>query len=197
MGDDAHIACPAMLCLMAKDPMAFSGMPLALPDVSLIDIRCEDLPLPLPKAKYELRDDYYTSYMGSKTGKMDVQLMKGGSPKTSGLNMDSISLEGQWVRTYAKPGVEGGSRSRVLRRGDDVPKFRGWYLKFWVPIPTRLFEKRESRTFYIHARTWMIGDEQRVLSLDENEVGQVYPLVADAEMTVSHLRKEREMKWRR
>jgi hypothetical protein len=194
MGDNAHMACPAMLCLMAKDPQAFSGMPLALPDVSLIDIRCEDLPLPLPRGKYEPHEEFYTSYVGSKTGKANDALIKDASPRTSasGISMDNISIEGQWVRTYTKPGVEGSGRSRVLRRSD-IPKFRGWYLKFWVPIPTRLFEKRETRAFFLHARIWMMGDEQRVLSLDENEGGQVYPLLADAEMTVSHLRKEREM----
>lgn len=182
-----------MLCLTVKDPAAFSGMPIALPDVSLIDIRCEDLPLPLPKAKYEPHDDYYTSYTGSRIGKMSDELLKDATPRATGISMDNISLEGQWVRTYTKPGVEGTGHPRVLEGGDDSKGFRGWYQKFWVPIPTHLFEKRETRIFHIHARIWMMGDEQRVLLLDENEDGNVYPLLADTEMTVSHLRKEREM----
>ncbi|KDR85998.1 hypothetical protein GALMADRAFT_132613 [Galerina marginata CBS 339.88] len=202
MGDNAHIACPAMLCLMAKDAQAYAGKPLATPDVSLIDIRCEDLPLPSPMAKYNPKDEYATFYMGAKTGTATDDLISNPSPKSNVLGSESISLEGKWVRTYARPGVEGSEHSRVLRRGDmyQIPwegtsatGARGWYLKFWVPIPTRLFEKRETRSFNIHARVWMMGDEQRALSLDENKDGKVFPLLTDSEMTVSHLRKEREM----
>ncbi|KAF8902253.1 hypothetical protein CPB84DRAFT_1846420 [Gymnopilus junonius] len=189
MGDDF----PCYASLMIKEPAAFSGMPIALPDVSLTDIRCEDLPLPVPRVKYEPREEYYTSYTGSKIGKMSPEPIKDAAPKRTGISMDNISLEGQWVRTYIKPGVDGIRHSRVPQDGDEAKDFRGWYQKFWVPIPTRLFEKRETRVFHIQARIWMMGDEQRVLLLDGNEDGDVYPLLADTEMTVSHLRKEREM----
>jgi len=77
---------------------------------------------------------------------------------------------------------------------------RGWYLKFWIPIPARLFMKRETRIFEIRASVWMMRvEEQRVLNLMDGEDGEVeeeeedFPLIAEAEMTVSHLRREREM----
>ncbi|PPR02743.1 hypothetical protein CVT26_009454 [Gymnopilus dilepis] len=188
--DYEHVAIPAMLCLSAKDPGAYSGKPIALPDVSLIDIRCDDLPLPVLRAKHDPRDEYYTSYTGTKIGKSKEDAPRGDTPRTTGVSMDSISLEGKWIATYVKPGVDGQGR---LKHGDRSKAFRGWYQKIWVPIPTRLFEKRETRIFHLHARVWMMGDEQRVLLLDENEAGDVYPLITDTEMTVSHLRKEREM----
>ncbi|KIM38181.1 hypothetical protein M413DRAFT_447945 [Hebeloma cylindrosporum] len=210
MSDDSHFACPALLCLMAKDAYTWSGMPLALPDVTLIDVRCEDIPLPSRKSIYDPNDEYSTQYTGGKTGTANDDL---NTTVETRIGQRGISIEGKWIRTYAKPGVEGSGRSRVDRRGDvsnvnthaqrqnyDAATMamggayaRGWYLKIWIPIPTRLFVKRETRMFDINARIFMMGDETRVLSLDGNGDGTAYPLLADAQMTVSHLRSRREM----
>ena len=77
---------------------------------------------------------------------------------------------------------------------------RGWYLKFWIPIPARLFMKRETRIFEIRASVWMRRVEGRVLNLmdddvveDEDDDEEDFPLIAEADMTVTHLRREREM----
>jgi len=71
---------------------------------------------------------------------------------------------------------------------------RGWYLKIWIPVPSHLFMKRETRIFEIRASVWMMGDEERGLSgMDSEGDEEYFPLLADAEMTVSHLRYEREM----
>ena len=189
---------------MAKDARAWSGMPLALPDVSLLDIRCNDVPVHTRMTVYDPNQEYYTHYMGphpTPTGNQD-------GPDTLGdtrppvMARDRITFQGHWTRTYLQPVLEGGGGARVLRRGEIAHAFaraagsadaRGWYLKFWIPLPTRLFAKRETKIFRIDARAWMMGDEERVLSLDENQDGRVAPLIADAQMTVSHLRTPREM----
>ncbi|KAF8971931.1 hypothetical protein BDZ97DRAFT_1913807 [Flammula alnicola] len=206
MSDSSHIACPALLCLMAKDAYPWSGMPLALPDVTHIDIRCEDLPLPSRMSIYDPSQEYGTRYVGSKIGtaKDDLNALVDTEPPAIGFG--DITIEGKWVRTYSRPGVEGSGLSRVVRRGDVASAYasasnpigprahaRGWHLKFWIPIPTRLFVKRETRVFNIDARIWMMGDEERALSLDENTDGRVYPLIAHSQMSVSHLRTAREM----
>ena len=77
---------------------------------------------------------------------------------------------------------------------------RGWFLKVWIPIPTRLFVKKETRVFKVVAKVWMMGDEDRdFMYLDGLEGGTIgdrldmdtLPLVGVGEMTVSHLRGER------
>jgi len=195
---------------MAKDAYAWSGMPLALPDVTLIDIRCEDLPLPSRKSVYDPNDEYNVHYTGAKTGTANDDLNTTVETK---IGQRGIRIEGKWKRTYTNPGVEGSGRARLDRRRDisslnmhsqrqnydaatmamDGAYARGWYLKIWIPIPTRLFAKRETRMFDINARIFMMGDEVRVLSLDGNEDGGAYALHADTRMTVSHLRSWREM----
>jgi len=65
--------------------------------------------------------------------------------------------------------------------------------------------KRETRIFKICAKVWMMGDEENVAQPDRfededtnNATGKyesVSYLSAEAEMTVSHLRKERELDW--
>ncbi|KAH9486093.1 hypothetical protein JR316_0000157 [Psilocybe cubensis] len=205
MGDNSNVAFPVMLCIMAKDPQRWSGKPLSLPDVSLIDIRCEDIPFASPMSRNDPQHEYATYYSGCKTGTANDDLISSDRPQSGkGISQSGITLDGKWTRTYTKPGIERNGRTRVHRRDGlnallgyneygGAASVRGWYLQFWIPIPTRLFEKRETRAFNIHARVWMMGDEQRALSLDKNGDGQVFPLLADAEMTVSHLRREREM----
>jgi hypothetical protein len=160
---------------------------------------------------YDPNNEYNTHYTGSKTGTTKDDLDTTVETK---LARDGISIEGKWTRTYSKPGVEGSGRARVDRRGPVISGHnirarcqnydaaamamggayaRGWYLKAWIPIPTRLFLKRETRIFNINAQIFMMGDEERVLSLDGKEASMIYPLLADAHMTVSHLRSRKEM----
>ncbi|KAF8195069.1 hypothetical protein BJ912DRAFT_1085940 [Pholiota molesta] len=210
MGDDSHIAVPALLCLMAKDAHAWSGLPLALPDVTFIDLRCSDVPLPSRMSVYDPSQEYTTRYIGpqgKRTPPTHAASAARARAPAPAIDADDITLDGTWVRTYAPPGAEGarGRGARILRHAAVADAFaraagpgvqapaRGWYLQFWVPVPTRLFARRETRVFRVDARVWMMGDEARVLSLDENTQGEVHPLVADTQMTVSHLRTPREM----
>jgi hypothetical protein len=69
----------------------------------------------------------------------------------------------------------------------------GWYLRFWAPIPVSLFAKTETRTFRIEARvrlrSWMDDYEM----LNDGALSDFDILSAQGDMSVSHLRKEREM----
>ena len=79
---------------------------------------------------------------------------------------------------------------------DGTRNARGWYLKIWIPIPAKLFMKRETRIFEVRASVWMTrAAEEHVLNMmdSEKEAEEDFPLIAEAEMTVSHLRSEREM----
>jgi len=222
---------------MAKDALAWTGLPLALPDVSLIDLRCDDVPLPSPirsRNTWKFPDQgaaYSTTFLGGKSAREESSFGLG-----TGMNMmrnlkqfeeeqtigpNKISIDGRWARTYAPPGVEGrpgrqpapstmsstpSESTSTSGRSSSAYTSRGWFLKFWIPIPTRLFAKYESRSFRIQARVWMMGDEERVPALDRFETGlgpeervdgdqqsRPHPLLAETEMTASHLRREREM----
>ncbi|KAF9528142.1 hypothetical protein CPB83DRAFT_894628 [Crepidotus variabilis] len=286
MSDSGWVAVPVLLNLLAKDAKRWIGVPLAMPDVTYIDLQCEDVPLPVPfeylstgttlsaSSSAFYTNSYTTSFVGGKSALDESSSFGAGkgyrSSRSSGgpdkgrgmsmmealrkkeeeqsINSDKISIEGKWVRTYNRPGVEGaqsrtsddiredgnGTRSThhsPVSRSDhrrspglDGSKetknvHRGWYLKFWIPVPTRLFVKRETRLFNIQAQVWMMGDEEKEEKglkrgntvLDRFEIGMeevekwlgsaepeedeqdALPLTAQTQMTVSHLRREREM----
>lgn len=215
---------PALLCLMTKEPKRWATTPLAMPNVSLIDLQCEDIVVPVrfPSLYVPRRvptsNMYSTRFQG---GKSALDERSAGSSERSkrrrmsmmdtlnkleeeqSMRPDKISLDGKWVRTHTWPGVEGPHHES----GQAKASPRGWYLKFWIPIPTRLFMKRETRIFQIRAKVWMMGNEENAVQLDRFEtVGSVdallggdkkeedvSPLLAETLMTVSHLRREREM----
>lgn len=186
---------------MANDPHRWTGTPIALPDFSLIDIRCDDLPVPSSMSVYDPSIEYAVQctvpwnrslpppYSSSK---------KPGSPFT--VDHKEITIEGKWERTYTKPKMEGQTPIFHItdRNGDadGTRNARGWYLKIWIPIPARLFMKRETRIFEVRASVWMTRAEEHVLNMmdsEKEEEEEDFPLIAEAEMTVSHLRREREM----
>ena len=198
--DRAFFACPLFLCLMAKDPLRWIGTPIALPDFSLIDIRCDDLPVPNSMTVYDPSIEYAVQCTVpwnrslpppcSSSKKTDLPFI---------VDHNEITIEGKWERTYTKPKMEGqtpilhiADRNRDI---DGTRNARGWYLKIWVPIPARLFMKRETRIFEIRASVWMTQVDERVLNImdSEKEDEDDFSLIAEAEMTVSHLRSEREM----
>ena len=192
---------------MAKDPRLWSGTPIALPDFSLIDIRCDDLPVPSSMSVYDPSIEYAVQctvpwnrnlpppYSSSSSSSKKIEL----PPFT--VNHQEITIEGKWERTYTKPKMEGQTPVFYIadRNGeeDGTRNARGWYLKIWVPIPARLFMKRETRIFEVRASVWMMRAGERVLNVttssEKEEDEEDFPLIAEAEMTVSHLRSEREM----
>jgi hypothetical protein len=193
---------------MAKDPSLWTGTPISPPDFSLIDIRCDDLPVPSSMSVYDPSIEYEVQC----TVPWNRNLPP---PYTSpskfpfNVNHNEITIEGKWERTYTKPKIENQTPIfRIADRdgedlsaaGDGTRRGKnalGWYLKIWIPIPARLFMKRETRIFEIRAGVWMMRRvEERVMDSEKKEEGEGeedFPLIAEAEMSVSHLKMEREM----
>lgn len=190
---------------MAKDPRLWNGTPISLPDVSLIDIRCDDLPVPSTMSVYDPSIEYAVqcTVPQNRPWSGDLPSSKTSFPFT--VDSKEITIEGKWERTYTKPKTEGYSQTQIFRIADRhgnegvTMNGRGWYLKFWIPIPARLFLKRETRIFEIRASVWMMsmkGEERHLNMMDSMpEEEEDFPLIAETEMTVSHLRREREMMW--
>ncbi|KAF4612187.1 hypothetical protein D9613_004566 [Agrocybe pediades] len=190
MGDNTIMGCPVILSIAAKDPEEWTGVSIAVPEVSLVEVKCEDTPFPSCVSKYDPSQEFSVTYTGSKTGTSTddgTSISQNPKPKSrsNSTGTDGISIEGHWTRVYAK--TDGSDED------DHTPR---WNLQIWIPIRTRLLEKRETRAFNVNARIWLMGDERRALSLDGKVDGEVVPLLADAKMTVSDLRREREMVWK-
>lgn len=132
----------------------------------MLDIQCSTKAKPSIYSEYDTEAAHTVHYLGAK-----LQDSQGKSLPL--LHENGITIEPEWVRSYGK------TIGNANERGTGIGK-RGWYLKVWVPIPMHLFRKRETRTFVLRAYVW-IGD---------NEGGFVESM---EEMTVSHLRREREM----
>lgn len=82
-----------------------------------------------------------------------------------------IAIDTLWFRTETSIQAQGhGSSSHASRRG--------WEMKFFVPIATRLFEKRETRAFQVDGLVSVWGEQLETKA---------------ATMSVSHLMREREM----
>ena len=152
-----------------KNAAKWSHKPLALPDIRMLDIQCSTKSKPSIYSEYDTEASHTVHYLGAKL--QDSR----GKPLPL-LHENGITIEPEWVRSYGKIIGKGGNPNE---RGIGIGE-RGWYLKIWVPIPMLLFRKRETRTFLLRAGVW-IGD-------DEGDIVE-----ATAEMTVSHLRREREM----
>ena len=186
---------------MAKEPRLWSGTPIALPHFSLIDIRCDDLPVPSSMSVYDPSIEYAVQCTVPWNQSLPPPYSSS-SKKTEFpfiVNHQEISIEGKWERTYTKPKMEGQTPVFYIAdkngEADGSRNARGWYLKIWIPIPARLFLKRETRIFEVRASVWMMRVDERVSNVtsSEKEEEEDIPLIAEAEMTVSHLRSEREM----
>ncbi|KAF9055677.1 hypothetical protein BJ165DRAFT_1398495 [Panaeolus papilionaceus] len=304
--DGLFVTVPALLCLMAKPHLSWGSSPLAIPDISLLDIRCDAVAPAAPSASSSRAhkrprrfgplhdpqlDNFSITYSGIHTGtEMPDRLGHPGGnspyrpvvrlPSPSGVNAgraftfkrdlppmgyspprgeipgESIMIE-KWMRAYAQPGVEGikehrrrnnadnrrpsttppiidiknpattsmtninsstsnpflpplhspnGLNPRALallsqslsnanaqaRNPDPRPiltpshALNGWYLKVWIPIPTRLFRKSETKKFRVSARVWIAGDNQDEGDEDsEDSDGGYGPLSASSMASVS------------
>ena len=189
---------------MAKNPRLWTGTPISLPDVSLIDIRCDDLPVPSTMSVYDPNIEYAVRCTVPQNRSWNRGLPpphSSSAKQETGVpfNIDpkEITLEGKWERTYTSPKKVSRSQAQIFCISDGLGEEdgRGWYLKFWIPVPARLFLKRETRIFEIRASVWMMNGEERVLNMVDSEKGadEDFPLIAQTEMTVSHLRRERNM----
>ncbi|KAJ7141938.1 hypothetical protein C8R43DRAFT_1016870 [Mycena crocata] len=168
--DDLFVVGPLSLHLTVKDPAKWDGIPISHPDVSVLEIRCTskavvDSPsYPYCAAAAASTNRYSVHYEGAKTrSAVGNELLV--NPKL-GIAADTI-----WLRTYAADTAY--ARERNANEGR-----RGWEMQFYVPIATRLFDKRETRAFQVEGLILVAGQKMGT------EV---------ATMSVSHLMREREM----
>ncbi|KAJ7724714.1 hypothetical protein DFH07DRAFT_854585 [Mycena maculata] len=162
--DELFLVGPLSLHLTLKDPAKWEGVPVSHPDVSVLEIKCTskavvDSPA-VPYAAIARGDKYSVHYAGAKTR----------SARGAELAIDpaeGIAVDTVWLRTYAADPAEGASTGR-----------RGWEMRFFVPVATRLFERRETRVFKVEGLISVAGDRLAT------EI---------TTMSVSHLMREREM----
>ncbi|KAJ3512773.1 hypothetical protein NMY22_g15234 [Coprinellus aureogranulatus] len=218
IGDEASIACPAYLYIMAKDVSRWAGTALAQPDITLINIECRTKRGPSRFSDRHSDLDHWKCHFDG------IELPSSSGPITSAnVPQGSISIEMKWDRVYWMPptfdthsrrsnsGDERAPRPTHTRKANSLSSLlsagpqgqgmmtddpragapgRGWCMKFWIPIPARLFLRKETRMFEVDARVHIVpGVDRRTV-----EVGRDYGFIAaHSEMTVSHLRSEREM----
>ncbi|KAJ7889096.1 hypothetical protein B0H14DRAFT_2692318, partial [Mycena olivaceomarginata] len=145
---------PLSLHLILKDPAKLGE---AHPRVSDIEIKCTTVDsvkrrsciAPAPENYYSVQ--YTGAKMRNAGKKVDLD-------PTSGIVVDTV-----WLRTS----TAGGGKTNC-----------GWGIKFFVPIATGLFDRRETRMFQVEGRLSVKGE-------------QLGPEIAT--ISVSHLLWEREM----
>ncbi|KAJ6595073.1 hypothetical protein DFH09DRAFT_1072901 [Mycena vulgaris] len=170
--DDLFLVGPLSLHLTLKDPAKWEGVPVSHPDVCVLEIRCAS------KAVVDSPTYPYCAASAAQTNKFGVRYAGAKTRSAVGATLPidpkrGIAVDTLWLRTYAAQpqDPESASANANARR-------RGWEMQFFVPIATRLFEKRETRAFQVEALISVWGETLGT------EV---------ATMSVSHLMREREM----
>ncbi|KAJ6489186.1 hypothetical protein C8R47DRAFT_477394 [Mycena vitilis] len=159
--DELFLVGPLSLHLTLKDPAKWDGVPISHPDISVLEIKCASTAVVDPSYPYcgssaAQHNSYRVFYDGAR--------MRNAMGKELPIDLEKgIAIDTLWLRTYAAD--QGRGR-------------RGWMTNFYVPIATRLFDKRETRAFQVEALISVWGDKLAT------EV---------ATMSVSHLMREREM----
>ncbi|KDQ31604.1 hypothetical protein PLEOSDRAFT_1111869 [Pleurotus ostreatus PC15] len=186
MEDDIFVAWPAELRLEALDSDRWEFTSLIQPEILRVALECH--------SKYYCKDGDHTKYPYAICDADSwYSVAYGGAVCRDGMRSAVVPAAGihvaaQWERTYKRRAdpldVEGAGARRPKAR--EVPAERGWVLRFWIPIPTHLFVKRETRSFVIEAKVWLADDARELPHADK-------ALAATAEMTISHLRRAREM----
>ncbi|KAJ7023279.1 hypothetical protein C8F04DRAFT_1271599 [Mycena alexandri] len=161
--DELFLVGPLSLHLTLKESAKWDGLPVSHPDAYVQELHCTS------RAVVDSPSYPYNATSSAETHKYSVSYegAKMRSPTGKELPVDpkrGIAIDMMWARTYT-PEPYGPGR-------------RGWELQFFVPIATRLFEKRETRAFRVEALVSVWG---------ETLPAQV------ATMSVSHLMREREM----
>jgi hypothetical protein len=179
---------------MTRDHTKWQGMALHLPTVSHLNIECTT------KAT--------SSRFSAEQDKWSVQFQGGEVPTTNGKAPPS--------RLPTSPTVGKGCRDNVAAHHGTPPPApplnlssppdeslpapshpvvpgRGFVMRIWVPIPTHLFLKKETRVFEISAKVWMEPPVKGGPGPGPAADTPSTYLTSSTEMTVSHLRTEREM----
>ncbi|KAJ7090127.1 hypothetical protein C8R44DRAFT_990756 [Mycena epipterygia] len=167
--DELFLVGPLSLHLTLKDPGKWDNLPVSHPDVSVLELTCTSKPVvdaptyPYCTASAAESNKYRVRYTGAKM-RSPAGVVRAVDPARG------IAVETAWINTY-------GAHTRT-RYDTGGATQRGWSMEFFVPIATRLFEKRETRAFQVDAL---------VSVWDQRLAAEV------ATMSVSHLMREREM----
>jgi hypothetical protein len=173
--DVEHVICPAQLHLTLNDPndshdshdyhlhhqRQQSFVSTSLPDIQVIDIECCNTPVPSLLTDRDPDSSYHVTYVGSTTRDDKRSVGSDNRIPKDVVAKPGICINPNWSRLHFDA---------------------GWYMNIWIPLPTRLFAKKETRMFTLRSRLW-IGKED-----EEPEA-----VVGEKVMTVSHLLRERDM----
>ncbi|RDB24411.1 hypothetical protein Hypma_008498 [Hypsizygus marmoreus] len=145
---------PAQLNLVVKNPKKWSEKQLSIPDIRGFDLLCENRLSPalasgVPySGKSDLDKGFKVNYSGGATVRVINDML------TPFVPWRGIAFEEPgWVYM---PGE--GEGDRHLRHGVDIGQ-RGWFIRVWIPLPMRLFRKKEARVLTLKAVV-RIGKEQ-------------------------------------
>jgi len=214
MDDREYIICPAQLHLQLKNPIAWSQVSteLTMPEIYVIDIVCDNDFVPSVLAHHDPDNTFSVKYEGSKVhsssdSKKSSKKKKSAfkqTPVPSSMNPKSgVCVDFDWENLYANSNAT--AADMVESYSSDGRYLKGWFTNFWVPVPTRLFEKKESRSFALSTEVWFYRDQGGVESGNgkggggggkrskkkDDELDGVFG--SQTVMTISHLCSEREM----
>jgi hypothetical protein len=178
---------PISLHLTLKNPRKWDIIPLSHPEIKILGIQCATKAVvDSPSYPYTIcaaeADKYTAAYDVStpanehgKPATISEYETPAPSDPAAGIIVNPL-----WHRTYpsADPAVLNETNTSAHWSGRPGAAKRGWAMQFWVPVPTRLFAKRETRAFRVDARIAVWGNEVHA---------------PGAEMSISHLMREREM----
>lgn len=202
--DSAIIPCPVQIYIMAKDPSRWHDVPLHLPNVTRLTIECTTK---ATSSRFSAEQDKWKiTFSGA-----SVPTSNGKIPPLQIPN-NSIAIENRWERVLNTPTIGKCCRDNYAAHHGTPPPApplnlssppdesspapahpfvpgRGFVMRVWVPIPTHLFLKKETRVFEVSSKVWMQppGEGNPDTGADSAYLANV------TEMTVSHLRTEREM----
>ncbi|KAF8346109.1 hypothetical protein F5887DRAFT_962719 [Amanita rubescens] len=125
---------------------------LATPFITKIAIRLSSVTPPLPVFDQDTNISSTQTYTTSYRGSILKPPPKEGEEPEAFILSKGIYLASNWERI---PLGTIDTLSSELEEKDKKKSKRGFTLRAWIPIPTSLFENRETCTFRIDARTWI------------------------------------------
>lgn len=219
-----YLICRLRIDLLLKDPFYWHhlGVPFNLPEIEVIEIECQNSSAPSPLVHRDAESEYLVAYMGSTTagGTSSSSRHRASkqSPKTLPEGMiprHGICINRQWSKLYSDSHL---AASGLAGYSSEDRYQKGWFVDAWVPLPIRLFAKKESRSFTLRSIMWMVntknadgargasrGKKIRKGSVSSNNSGggshggsrsgsEIEAVCAKmTTITISHLLREREM----
>ncbi|TFK42232.1 hypothetical protein BDQ12DRAFT_663467 [Crucibulum laeve] len=192
MDDDDYAVCSARLFLVAKDKSLWSYISHLNPKIEILNLSCLGIPTPTAFYDQDPDADHIVRYSGAVT-KYQKDFPTSVSPER-GIHIDS-----DWHLTFDVPttvaeqqakaaGIIYEMQLELLEAENGLADGCGWFLNFWILIPMRLFLKRETRAFDVQVTLSMKSPGPNDQHINGDSI-----ILTSMEMTILHLRKEREM----